>query len=315
MSARASHNRGRLRQVRDGLRTAVLDGLWRQWSAVGASAAANRPARAVVDPEALVLASLCLIDDEPRLADVIAQWSLVNGGLLSVQRIKNLSAGFSGVSPHLAAFARLMDTESGEKRWEKLVRAGDAALRYRQGRSRTVRVPFERLPLLLLRLRVLLGVGVKADAVSLLLTHKRSIGYVNASEIARLVGYETVVVRRVLQGLAEAGWLHEVTSPALAYSADESSLGRLLGVAYDEMPPWGYTAGVFAMAIDVLTQTARFSESASEFAVDAALEELENTHRQALVDIELLPAHARGVPTDQSLDTLAELASWINSKI
>src|SRR5687767_9805057 len=56
------------------LRDATLDVIWRQWAALGGSAASRARAHAVVDPEALVLASLAFVSEEPRLADVLHDW-------------------------------------------------------------------------------------------------------------------------------------------------------------------------------------------------------------------------------------------------
>jgi hypothetical protein len=74
------------------LKSATIDALWRQWATLGAAASVSRRATAVVDPEALVLASLWFRGAEPRLGDLLAAWTLLNSHLLSVQRIKNLAA-------------------------------------------------------------------------------------------------------------------------------------------------------------------------------------------------------------------------------
>jgi hypothetical protein len=315
MPARASDSRSLLLDVAGRLRTATIDALWRQWSTLGASAAGTVAARAVIDPEAVVLASLCLVDDEPRLDDVVAQWSLVNGELLSVQRIKNLSAAYPDVTTRLAEFARLMSDEGSDARWRSLVRTETPALSYRAGRSRSVRVAFARPPCLLLRVRVLLGVGVKADAVAFLLSHKRPNGYVDPTDIARIIAYDVASVRRVLSALAEAGWLHRVSDPSTGFSTDESSLGRLLGVAYAEIPEWRYCAGLYAMVVDLLALTAALPASATDYALDVVLEEFETKHRLVFVDTGLLQAHRRAPPTDLSLDLLERAEDFIRNKV
>jgi len=207
-----------------------------------------------------------LVDVEPRLADLVAQWSLVNGDVVSVQRIKNLSAAFPGVSTALAAFARLMFDEGNDARWKSLVQDDVLALAYRHGRSRAVRVPLDRPPCLLLRLRVLFGVGVKADAVAFLVSHRRKFGYVDPIDIARAITYDVASVRRVMTALAEAGWLHQLPG-ASGFSIDESSLGRLFNANLDDRPPWYYCAGLYSMVIDLLAMTARLPVTATDYAL------------------------------------------------
>jgi len=53
------------------LRSAALSVLGRQWRAGGGQTATRGAAEAIVDPEALVLLSLALAGDEPRLADEV----------------------------------------------------------------------------------------------------------------------------------------------------------------------------------------------------------------------------------------------------
>jgi hypothetical protein len=77
------------------LAKAAVEITWQQWGALGAQTNDIRPAhQAVLDPEALLLVSLALLEHERRLADVIASWVSVNSSLLSVQRVKNLSRNF-----------------------------------------------------------------------------------------------------------------------------------------------------------------------------------------------------------------------------
>lgn len=60
----------------DRVRVALLNVLFRQWSLLGApaTASAGGVTESVVDPEALIRASIERLDDEPRLADVMGSW-------------------------------------------------------------------------------------------------------------------------------------------------------------------------------------------------------------------------------------------------
>jgi hypothetical protein len=70
------------------LREAAVRAAWTQWGAIFTFAASPRPAHAIVDPEALLLASLGLTEQEPRLRRVLDVWAQYGARLLSVQRTK-----------------------------------------------------------------------------------------------------------------------------------------------------------------------------------------------------------------------------------
>ncbi|MGH8335408.1 MAG: hypothetical protein ACRETL_00960, partial [Gammaproteobacteria bacterium] len=53
------------------LRRTTLKIVWEQWYALGGSVTATQYPQTIVDPEALILASMLLIDEERRLADVM----------------------------------------------------------------------------------------------------------------------------------------------------------------------------------------------------------------------------------------------------
>jgi hypothetical protein len=313
--SKSPSKRARLIRAAQELQEATLDALWRQWFAVGASVSTAAAARAVIDPEALVLASLCASEEEPRLADVAAHWALLNGDLLGVQRIKNLRHTFPGLGARLAAFAQLMHDEGRDARWKSLIEVDVPTLPYRRGRARSIRVPFDRPACLMLRLRVLLSVGVKADAVAFLRTHTSPIGYVDSADIARSIAYDPLAVRRVLRVLAEAGWLYEIPDPSPSFSIDETPLGRVLSSVPSQSAQWRYCAGVFAMVTDLHARVTMLPSALSDFAVDSTLDDLEIAHQRVLVDTGVVPPHRRTSPTEQSLDRLEELAKWIRSEI
>jgi hypothetical protein len=310
MSALASDSRSQRLGVSKELRAATVDALWRQWSTLGASAASAAGAQAVIDPEAAVLASLCFVDDEPRLADVVAQWSLLNGAILSVQRIKNLSAAFPGAATGLAEFAQLMSDEGNDARWKSLVQADVPALAYRHGRSRTVRVPFERPPCLLLRLRVLFGVGVKADAVAFLLSQRRPNVYIDPIVIARAIAYDVASVRRVLTALADAGWLYHASDAPSGFSSEGSALEQFVGAT---IPAWRYCAGLFSMVVDLLALTDRVPPRATDYAMDTALEQFLDAHRLVFVDNGLTQAHRD--PIVESFALLKSAVTLIHEQV
>src|ERR1019366_3658516 len=99
---------------------------WQQWRAIGGSAASKEPWHSIVDPEALILASLFLADREPRIDDIVLSWVEANAPLLSVQRLKNLQGAYPPeVRSRVAAFARRARSLARHPRWSALSRETD----------------------------------------------------------------------------------------------------------------------------------------------------------------------------------------------
>jgi hypothetical protein len=91
---------------------------WRQWAALGRVAVASREARAIVDPEALLLLSLGLAEGDGRINRLIPWWAHVGARVLSVQRAKNLVAEYpAGAGAALGRFARSAVIQGGDQRW------------------------------------------------------------------------------------------------------------------------------------------------------------------------------------------------------
>ena len=79
-------------ELRDEVVAALLALAWDQWSQLGVSAAApaQREERAA-DPEALLLFTLEVGRNDPRLFDEVLDWLAFNEQLVSVHRLRNLS--------------------------------------------------------------------------------------------------------------------------------------------------------------------------------------------------------------------------------
>lgn len=80
------------------LRTTVnrglLDFAWGQWSQLGVSASVTGADLWAADPEALILFTLGIAHWDPRLFDEVLDWVALNQKLLSIQRLRNLTARF-----------------------------------------------------------------------------------------------------------------------------------------------------------------------------------------------------------------------------
>jgi hypothetical protein len=89
----------------------LLDFAWRQWSQVGVSASVTGNDQWAADPEALVLFTLGIARWDPRLFDEVLDWVALNQRILSLQRLRNLTARFP-VDADLVAAAVAWSRES-----------------------------------------------------------------------------------------------------------------------------------------------------------------------------------------------------------
>jgi len=223
----------------DTLRKAALSVLWRQWRAVGGQTAAKGTIQSIVDPEALVLLSLAMADDEPRLVDVLHDWTQLNADLLSVQRLKNLAPAYpTATAEHLAWLARLVTLEVKDQRWRSLC-ASESAKSWdpeiRTNKRRAIRVRADSPATLALRLRLGFGVGAKADVLTFLIGTSGDGATIR--DIAGATGYTVAAVRRAAGDMADAGLLHVTAEQPVEFRADAGAWGRVLGVG-NEAPPW-----------------------------------------------------------------------------
>lgn len=70
----------------------LLDFAWSQWGQMGLLASSHRRDEWAADPEALLLLTLEVAREDPRLFEEVLDWLLVNERWMSLQRLRNLSA-------------------------------------------------------------------------------------------------------------------------------------------------------------------------------------------------------------------------------
>jgi hypothetical protein len=119
-------------ELHDRLRAALTDFLWDQWVALGlAGHASGTPVPFVIDPEALLLATLRFGMNEARFRGEVLDWLQRNGSLLSVQRMKNLDVATHMAPPeHIRGLSAFMvraghPTRRLTERAAGLARSGD----------------------------------------------------------------------------------------------------------------------------------------------------------------------------------------------
>ena len=224
------------------LRNRATNVAWTQWATLGSGAVAPRPAVSVVDPEALVLASLALVGHERQLADLLAWWAARGSGLLSVQRTRNLADRFPALVgerlKEFAAYARA----GGDHRWKGVASGAEVGAASTSGGDPRLAGPAA----VLLRLRLGLGVGIKADLVAALVGAE---GWWTVRELSASTAYTTRAVRRAAEELALGGWIRASPASPTEYRARPE---RWLPLLELESPaPWRDWARQFALVAAV----------------------------------------------------------------
>lgn len=272
------------------LREATLGYLWRQWRAVGATVSSGSPARIIVDPEALILMSLWMLEHERRLADVIWSWVSVNSSLLSVQRLGNLRESFPPeVSHRLSALAEHRLREAKDPRWKSLKTHKAEELGERSAKTRAIQPRLNSWATLMLQLRLGLGVGVKADALTFVLgLNPAGSEWASVAMIADALGYTPAAVRRAADDLVRARFIRTLdtaeseSAAQRMFSSQAVDWAALLNLSVNQ-PGWGFWRERYLFVIDVLTWLDREeSKPTGDYARDVAAREILNRHGLAL---------------------------------
>ncbi|MEI8189600.1 MAG: MarR family transcriptional regulator [candidate division NC10 bacterium] len=296
------------------LQERTLGVLWRQWGTLGASTASH-PARSLIDPEALVLASLAFQDEERRLADVLRWWATTGAPLLSVTRIRSLARQFpDSVRDCLGEFAACALGEGRDFRWRPLARpSGRPAGRRGKALGREPRVLAP--PALLLRLRLGFGVTVKADLLTVLLGSPG--GWLSVREIAAPLGYTTQSIRRAADDLVSARLVQATRETPTGYRLDPKPWAALLGTPA-KLPPWRHWVPVFAFvtALAAWMHGEAGSERASDYVLSSRVRDIMGSHQEAFVRNRLAIPRPEDYPGETYLaafrDTLAVLGTWLD---
>ena len=307
------------------IREATLSLLWRQWRAVGASVSSVGPANAMVDPEALLLMSLWMLDHERRLSDVMASWVRANSQLVSIQRLRNLSPTFPAtVTDRLSALAELGVRDAKDARWKSLRKKAGVDLGQRESKARAIEVRLYSWATLVLQLRRGMGVGAKADVLAYVLgMNVVSTEWASVSTIASAVTYTPASVRSVGDDLAGARFIRSLDtvegerSTQHLFSADAKAWAQLLKISTHQ-PGWINWRGHFLFMIDLLTWLDGLGEKpVSAYAQDVGARELLTRHGTTLLRDRVVDS-AEFAGAELNMAYLAHsgrrLANWIGNQ-
>lgn len=292
------------------LRQAVVEAAWAQWSAIEAWPG-GKPARSVVDPEALVLASLWLESEEPRLWRVARLWARGGARYLSVQRIKNLAPSYPAhARKRLGDFASECLHAGKDARWRGLATAPTAKVRER-GTELSPSPQFRRPAALMLRLRIGLGVGIKADVLAYLLGAAG--GHRTLREMADSTGYIRRAVDRAVAELVAAGFVTALATSPASYRAPAERWEPLLELGQNP-PFWWHWDQVYRLA-GALNEAATAAARESRFLQASRARDVMESHYQAF-DLNAVPVReVNTAPGEAYLGVLAEDVAVLAKRI
>jgi hypothetical protein len=296
------------------LQEQTVDLLWRQWGALGAPTS-HDSAHSLIDPEALVLASLALRDVERRLSDVLRWWARTGATLLSVTRTRSLARQFPGaLRGPLGAFAATAVREGRDFRWRPLAHPS-GGLTARHGKEPGALPKFLAPPALVLRLRLGFGVTVKADLLATLLGS--SDGWLSVKRLAASLGYTAQSIRRAGDDLVAARLIEATRETPIGYRADPASWAGLLGLP-ETLPPWRHWTPVLALVAALVEWAQKQGGPAisSNYVLSTQLRDLVEAHQSAFAQNRITIPRPEDSPGETYLaafrDTLAALKVWID---
>jgi hypothetical protein len=299
------------------LKEKVISTAWSQWCGLGAALSGAKTAAAIIDPEALVLLSLLLAEEERRLWDLLDWWARVGSQLLSVQRVKNLSGAYpETVRVKLGQFAHLARSQGGDFRWKGLVRPQPAkTIQPKRGFGEQLNLAAPAS--LLLRLRAGFGVGIKADVLGYLLGLRGT--WVIARDITEATSYTSQAIRRALEDMATARLLEVIRQTPTKYRVDPRGWMELLGLR-EALPLWRDWQPLFALVGDLSewpNETATLKTSPYVFSSRAR--DLFERHQSAFVRNQIAVPDPRDFPGEEYLEafeeTLRSLGVWLQGNV
>jgi hypothetical protein len=240
--------------LRDQLRNGLRDFAWDEWGQMGLLSAPRRRSAWAQDPEALLVFTLEVARHDPRLFDEVLDWLVVNEPLVSLHRIKRMAT-----SPHderlvgaaLGWLARHRPRSQARRETAASRTPADLEPLYygltaptstvdeafaATGFLRPLREPSGktgepnlRAPInFAFRLRLLLGVGARAEALRVLLTADGD--RFSAQAVTRSAGYARRNVQEALTSLHRAGVVDQVVSGnEVWHRAEKQRWATLLG--------------------------------------------------------------------------------------
>ncbi len=308
-------SRATLDNIRDIATRAAIDVAWAQWGCLTHSAASvdTRPVSSIVDAEALVLVSMWLQGDERRMRDLLAALARNHAKLLSVHRMQQIGSRFPDeVQPMIHEFASWAKHPSWSKlgKLASVASAADIPRRKDLGPLRLLNPP-----MLQLRLRSALGIGLKSDLLCYLLGQRAD--RATTADLSNALGYTDRNTRIAADELVDAGFVvRDDYSPTTTYGMHTQSWAQLLSsgtganaTSSSEIPRWQNWSDVFVFLAHVIAMARRAQEGWSDYVVASRARDLVEQHYARLIRGGVLVWNDRMTRETQGLDALQQIVN------
>lgn len=300
--------------------------LWSQWAQMGVLATTDRKDRWATDPEALLLLTFEVGREEPRLLNEVLDWLAVNERLVSIQRLRNLARDEEDRALVEAVVGWLGERRRRARLEARATAGGSNDLKpfFRNSRlsiddsdpaflaqgllkpkfepSGKSQTPQVLLPInFAFRLRLLMGIGARAEAMRVLLTIDAP--RTNIQVIAASTAYTKRNVQEAVSSLSAAGALDafEVGNEQ-RFSAPRDRWSRFLTL--DHLPrheDWPQVFAAYRKVLRWLANPAHAHLSAYMLSSEA----------RTLAEEVTPDLHFAGVAIDSQLDDSAYLEKFI----
>jgi hypothetical protein len=295
----------------------AIEAAWIQWGSLGSFLESDRSAISMVDPEALLLVSLVLRQQEKRLWNVAASWARNGSRLFSVQRIKNLLEAFpEDTKSKMAEFASLAKTEGGDFRWRSL--AGSEASPIPRGQLLGDSYPeIWDTSALLLRLRLAFGMGIVPDLLGFLLSLRGE--WASARLIARATNFSVYSIRRTADNMAVSRLIESTEEKPVEYRIKTREWCDLLNID-GELPAWRYWYQVYSFIADVIGVAAtRETSDQSPYLLATILRDIAEKHEDVFTLNRIEIPDPKRFPGEEYIDAfhkmILTLSSWIRDSV
>lgn len=282
-----------------------LDLAWSLWTGLGVPGQIDRHTDHAIDPEALIVFTAALGDEDPRLRDEATDWCIRCGSLISGARLKNLVSRESQiVQERYGEFAATVAAHSS-LRWP-----GRTKSRKYAPRERPKIHTFNRKSQLVLRLRGSLGTGARAEIVRAFLASPDATTF-SAADLATEIHFTKRNVAQILDALRLAGIVQAMPHRnQFHYRLSEEHAGRvreLLAPVPAVFIRWPYALHIITAAAQAMKQLESSSKVVRAVEIKSLVDKLNTS---------LYKAHLAGPKCDvHGPEFWDEFVSWLEKTV
>ena len=281
-----------------------LDLAWSLWTGLGVPGQIDRHADHAIDPEALIVFTAALGDEDPRLRDEATDWCIRYGSLISGARLKNLVSCESQIVQERYGELAATVAAHSSLRWPEKTKARKYSPRERP------KIPaFNRRSQLVLRLRGAFGTSARAEIVRAFLASPDAA--FSAADLATETHFTKRNVAQILDALRLAGMVRAIPHRnQFHYRLSDEHAGRvreLLAPMPTVFVRWPYALHIITAATEAMKQFESSSQVVRSVEIRSVFDKLNTS---------LYKAHLAGPKADvHGPEFWDEFISWLEKTV